>query len=682
MRRGNRLAAAVKEAAGASRRGAVGLLLAMLLAAPAWAQQNTVDLTGKSIEDLMNIEVTSVSKKEEKLARTAAAIFVITAEDIRRSGATNIPDLLRMVPGLDVAEINGSTWAISSRGFNDQISNKLLVLIDGRTVYSPLFNGVYWDAQEVPLEDIERIEVIRGPGAAIWGANAVNGVINIISKTAWDTQGALITGGGGTHDRAFGTAQYGGTLGGDTAYRVDSNNFSQNHYPGLDGQNGEDGWDVFRAGFRADSELSAKDSLTVQGDGYTGSEGEVVANVTSLTLPQPPPSDLRQDIGGWDVLSRWDRAISPTSQTTLQVYFDRTNRGDATYREGRSTFDIDFQHHIAWGNRQDIVWGLGFRDTSDSIQGSFKVTFTPSAETDLLFNAFAQDEIAILPDRVYLTLGTRLEHNHFTGFGVQPSASIAWLANDKTTFWASLSRAIGTPSREQDLRFNQTVFPGPGGAAVLESVFGTEQTNENLLATEVGYRAQIDGGISLDLTGFYNSYSNLISSDVGATFLELDPAPAHLVFPIFLGNLLHGEGHGAEIAVNWKPVSRWTLSPGYSYLQLHVYEAPGGTDVTSVASIEGGSPREQAQLRSHVELSRRWAWDASAYFVDRLPAQQIPSYTRFDTGITWHARDGLSFSLAGQNLLKDHHLEFNGLDQVVLSSQVKRSGYAKFTWNF
>jgi iron complex outermembrane receptor protein len=211
------------------------------------AAKTPVDLTGKSIEDLMNIEVTSVSKKEEKLARTAAAIFVITAEDIRRSGATNIPDLLRMVPGLDVAEINGSTWAISSRGFNDQISNKLLVLIDGRTVYSPLFNGVYWDAQEVPLEDIERIEVIRGPGAAIWGANAVNGVINIISKTAWDTQGALITGGGGTHDRAFGTAQYGGTLGGDTAYRVDSNNFSQNHYPGLDGQNGEDGWDVYRA---------------------------------------------------------------------------------------------------------------------------------------------------------------------------------------------------------------------------------------------------------------------------------------------------------------------------------------------------------------------------------------------------------------------------------------------------
>jgi iron complex outermembrane receptor protein len=658
------------------------LLLAMFLAIPAWPQQKSPDLTERSIEDLMNIEVTSVSKKEEKLARTAAAIFVITAEDIRRSGANSIPALLRMVPGLDVAQINASTWAISSRGFNDQIANKLLVLIDGRTVYSPLFNGVYWDVQEVPLEDIERIEVIRGPGAAIWGANAVSGVVNIISKKASDTQGLLITGGGGTHDEAFGTAQYGGKLGPTTNYRADSTNFNGNHLANLSGQNGEDSWDVIRGGFRADSKFGTKNSLTVQGDGYSGSEGEIVTAVTSLMLPQPQTSNLRMDIGGWDLLARWDRTVSTTSQTTLQVYFDRTSRGDVTYGEGRSTFDIDFHDHIAWGNRQDFVWGLGFRDTSDNIRGSFRLMFNPSAETQLLFSSFVQDEIAMVPRKLYLTLGARLEHNHFTGFDVQPSASIAWLANDRNTFWASLSKAVGTPSREIDVRFNNAVFPGPGGVPVLESIFGMEQKNEDVLATELGYRAQISDQLSLDLTGFYDSYSNIISNDVGATYVEFNPAPVHLVLPIFLGNQLYGEGHGAEIALNWKPASRWSLSPGFSYLQLHIHKTALSTDISSIATVEGSSPREQAQLRSHVELASRWGWDTSVYFVGRLPALQIPSYTRLDTSLTWRARDGLSFSLVGQNLLQDHHVEFNGPDQTVQSSLVKRSAYAKIVWHF
>ena len=630
----------------------------------------------------MNIKVTSVSKKEETLSRTAAAIFVITVEDIRRSGATNIPDLLRMVPGLDVAQVNGSTWAVSSRGFNDQVANKLLVLIDGRTVYSPLFNGVFWDVQEVPLENIERVEVIRGPGAAIWGANAVNGVINIISKTASETQGSLITGGGGTHDQGFGMAQYGGTLGGKTTYRVDSDNSSLNHLANLAGQNGEDGWDVYRAGFRVDSKLGAKDSLTIQGDGYTGSEGEIVAVVTSLALPQPEVLDLRQNIGGWDIVSRWNRAFSATSQTTLQVYFDRTNRGDATYGEGRETFDVDFQHHLAWGKRQDIVWGLGVRDTSDDIRGSFRVVFNPSAVTDLLFSSFVQDEIAIRPGSLYLTLGTRFDHNPDTGFGFQPNASLAWLANDKNTLWVSLSRAIGTPSRDQDVRFNEAVLPNPGGPPILESVFGSEQQDVTVLATEVGYRTQISEPLSLDLTGFYNSYSHIQSSEVGALFVETDPAPVHLVVPIFLANLLHGEGYGAEAVANWKPVSRWTLSPGFSYLQLHAHADPTSTDTTTAAAVEGKSPREQAQLRSHVELTRRWAWDTSAYFVGRLPALQIPSYTRLDTSLTWRPRERLSFSVAGQNLLQDHHVEFNTSSEFVLSSIVKRSVYAKVVWRF
>jgi iron complex outermembrane receptor protein len=691
MRKRNRVIVAVDHGSHRStNRGAtwilrhcyLGLLFTIFLTVPTWSQQKPADLTGRSMEDLMNIEVTSVSKKQEKLSHTAAAIFVITAEDIRRSGATNIPDVLRMVPGLDVAQINGSTWAVSSRGFNNQVANKLLVLIDGRTVYSPLFNGVFWDVQEVPLENIERIEVIRGPGAAIWGANAVNGVINIISKRSSDTQGVLVTAGGGTHDAAFVTAQFGGKLGPNSTYRVDSSNCDTNHIANLAGQNGEDSSDVYRAGFRVDSKFGTKDSLTVQGDGYNGSQGEIVSAVTSLTLPQPQVSNMRMNLGGWDILTRWDRAISANSETTLQVYFDRTNRGDPTFGENRNTFDIDFHHHIAWGTRQDFVWGLGFRDTYDDLRGSFRVTFNPSAETQLLFSSFVQDEIAIFPSKLYMTLGARLEHNHFTGFNVQPSASVTWLANDKNTFWASISKAAGTPSRDTEVRFNQAVFPGPGGMMILGSVFGAPQKNEDVLATEIGYRDEISEHLSLDLTAFYDSYTNIISSEVGSPYPEFVPVPVHLVLPIFLENMLYGEGHGAEMALNWKPVSRWTLSPGFSYLQLHIHNAPTSTDTSSPAAVEGSSPREQAQLRSHLDLASRWSWDTSVYFVGRLPALQIPAYTRLDTSLTWKAPDGLSLSLVGQNLLQDHHLEFSSSSQTVLSSLVKRSAYAKITWQF
>jgi iron complex outermembrane receptor protein len=641
------------------------------------------DLASMSIEDLMNVKVTSVSKEEQKMSQVAAAVFVIGQEDIRRSGATNIPDLLRMVPGLDVAQVNSSTWAISSRGFNDEAANKLLVLIDGRTVYSPLFSGVFWDAQQVPTEIIDRVEVIRGPGATVWGANAVNGVINIITKKASDTQGGLISGGGGTYEQGFGTAQFGGKLGSDTYYRAFMNAFNRNHLISLAAQNGHDEWDNYRTGFRVDSKLGAKDSITFQADAYKGSEGEVVAAVTSFQPPQPQILNLRQSLGGWDLLSRWDRAISSTSQTTLQVYFDRTNRGDLTYGEGRDTFDVDFQHHIAWGSRQDFVWGLGYRATSDDIRGTIRVSFDPSSDTDQLFSSFAQDEIAIIPRSLYLTVGAKLEHHQITGFGLQPTARMAWLVNDKNMLWASVSRAMRTPARDTEVRFNQAVLPGPNGLPVVLSVFGAGSSkNENVLTEEIGYRTQLSKTLSLDLTAFYNSYTNLVSQEFGTPFLEDSPTPTHLVFPINSANLIHGESHGAEMALNWKPASRWTLSPGYSYLQLHMHRAPTSTDLVTPVAIEGSSPREQAQLRSHLDLSSRWAWDASVYFVGTLPGLQIPSYTRLDTGLTWNIGEKVSLSVTGQNLLHDHHLESSGPDQIVVSSMVKRSAYAKMTWKF
>lgn len=655
------------------------LCILVLLSATGLAARGQ-DISSMNIEQLLQVEVTSVTKTSEPLARSAAAVYVITQEDIRRSGATDIPDLLRMVPGLDVARVNGSSWAISSRGFNEQVANKLLVLIDGRTVYSPLFSGVFWDAQEIPLELIDRIEVIRGPGATMWGANAVNGVINIITKKASEAQGTLISGGGGTYEQGFGFAQFGGKFGSDSHYRIFTGDFNRGALLSPSGQSGRDAWDAYRIGFRADGRLSDNDSLTLEGDGYMGSEGEMVNTITSISPPANQTLNFNEDFAGWDILSRWTHTSSPGSETSLQVYFDRTNREDPTYSEGRSTVDIDFQHHIGWGDRQDIVWGAGYRRTSDNILGSLRVSFNPASEANQLFSWFAQDEIAISPDHWYLTTGVKLEHNDFSGFGVQPSARIAWLANNKNMFWASVSRALRTPARDVQVRFNEMALPGPGGVSILVAAIGVQQLDETLLATETGFRTELNPRTSLDLAAFYNSYGDLASGELGNLFPEQNPAPPHLVAPIYGGNALHGETHGIEFAANWLLTHHWTISPGYSYEQIHIYKTATSTDTTSIGSIEGSSPREQAQLRSHLEINRQLKWDASAYFVGRLTG--IPSYTRLDSGVTWQPLKQFSLSFIGQNLLKGQHLEFNNSEEIVNSSLVKRSAYAKFSLQF
>ena len=630
----------------------------------------------------MSIEVTSVSKKEQKLSRTSSAVFVISQEDIQRSGATNIPDLLRMVPGLDVAQLNGSTWSISSRGLNAQFANKLLVLIDGRTVYSPLFGGVYWDVQDVPLEDISRIEVIRGPGASVWGANAVNGVINITTKSAKETQGGLLTAGSGTHEKGFGVAQYGGAVNSNTDYRVFFKGFDRSSFPDPAGQSSHDQSDLLHGGFRVDSKLSEKDSLTVQGDLYNGSEGEIF-NAVTLTPPYTVSFDGRTALYGGDVLGRWDHAFSANSSTTLQVYFDRTGRNDTLTAEGVDTYDVDFQHHFNWGSRNDVVWGLGYRDISYDTTGSFTFSFSPSSQGRQLFSSFVQDEIALKPDHVYLTIGAKLEHNDFTGFEFQPSARIAWSVNKNHTLWAGYARARRTPSSlENEVVSNVAAFAGPGGVPVLASVLGSpEVQSENLDAFEAGYRTQVHSNLSLDIAAFYNRYGDLSSIEPGTPTFETSPAPPHLDVPSFFANGLYGETHGLELAVNWKVANRWTLSPGYAFEEIHLHKKPTSGDTSSAADAEGDSPQHQAQLRSNVILPRRFEWNVAAYFEDRLPAQHIPAYTRLDTGLTWHAYERLEVSVVGQNLVQDHHLEVVS-DSINPSSLIKRSFYVKFTWKF
>jgi iron complex outermembrane receptor protein len=671
-----------------SRRGTrrlpilAGIALLALAGLPARAVQ-TPDLTQKSLEDLMSIEVTSVSKKEQKTSQAAAAIYVISRDDIRHSGVLNIPDLLRMVPGLDVAQIDAGKWAISSRGFNGQYSNKLLVLVDGRTAYSPIFAGVFWDSQNIPLPSIERIEVIRGPGAAVWGSNAVNGVINIITLRAVDTQGGYIAAGGGNASAGPEIIRYGGKLRNFGAYRVSAEGVHDSALPTFAGLNGQDGLTLVHGRFRVDSTLSAKDSVTMEGEAYQGNAGELAFVPVSLLPPENAAVALRDRYSGWNLLSIWKRTFSPGSETSLQVYFDRTTRSDTTYDIGQNIFDIDFQHHVVCRARQDIVWGLGYRTSTDEIEATLRISATPQKRSTQLFSWFAQDEIALLPDRIHMTLSARLEHNVYSGFNLQPSARLVWTLNSKNSVWGAVSGADRTPARaDTGLRVNFEALPGPDSMPILVSLFGNpHQKNEQLTAFEAGYRTMLTRTLSLDSTVFYNRYRDLTSVEPGAMRIETDPAPIHLLMPESFGNNLFGETHGIEGFAKWKVARFWALNPGYTFFSTHLHEFAVSRD-GSIPGTEGGNPNHQAQLRSSIRLPGNLQWNASAYFVNRLRAQSIPSYTRVDTGLIWHLGESVSLSLVGQNLLKDLHPEYSGTDSTVQPGLMRRAAYTRITWSF
>jgi iron complex outermembrane recepter protein len=666
------------------------LMAGLLLTIPARPQAQPKDLAEKSIEDLMNTEVTSVSKKEQKLSSVAAAIFVITQEDISRSGATNIPDLLRMVPGLDVAQINGSTWAIGARGLNQQFANKLLVMVDGRSVYSPTFSGVFWDTLDLPFFDIERIEVIRGPGGTIWGANAVSGVISIFTKKAGETPGTVLETGGGNLLHGFGMAQYGGNVGTKTAIRVYTSYFNQSHMLDLNGQSGADGWHRLRSGFRVDSSVSPKDSLTFEGDLSVGREGEFGFELPSVTSPGFAAVSEEINLANGSLESIWNHTYSGGSDSTLQFSYDQHRRGDPLNPELRNTYDLAFRHHFALGRRQDLVWGLGYRYTADRIGGSLTVAMNPPSRVLNLLDAFLQDEIALVPHRLFLTAGVKLEHNDYTGFEAMPSVRTTWSLSDRHILWAAVSEARRAPSRnDTNLVLNIGALPGPGGTLTLLRLLGNPKfQDEHLVAYEAGYRTMVSKRLSIDLAAYFDDWSKLQSTEPSASFFENQPLPPHEVQTLTYQNLIHGESHGIEITANWKVADWWSLSSGIAIAREHFHNDPQSTDTQTIRFLEGNSPDFPIQLRSHIDLRPSLAWDASAYFVDALDNQgplgnvNIPSYTRLDTGLTWKLRERFSLSVVGQNLLTDHHMEFDDLNGSMQSGQLKRSAYVKVTWQF
>ena len=638
------------------------------------------NLAQVSIEDLMNIEVTSVSRKEQKLSKTGAAIFVITQDDIHRSGAANIPDVLRMAPGVNVAQVDSNAWAISIRGFNSRYSNKILVLVDGRSIYSPAYSGVLWDQINVPLEDIDRIEIIRGPGGTVWGANAVNGVINIITMSSKATQGALIVAEAGSRESG-GLAQYGGKAGSVGTWRGFGSYSNTNSSINPAGEAAADGWHDFHGGFRADLALSPGDKVTIQGDLYQSHEGQSLTSVVSNNLPAVATFNAPVTVASGDLQMVWTHTLNNGSETSLNVYYNHVKRNDQGLLQD-STLDLDFQHHIALNSRNDVVWGLAYRIADDSLTMGINAEFLPPQRTDSLYSAFVQDEIK-LAGSAWLTVGTKLEHNAYTGFEYEPSARLVWAPTDRQTVWLSASQAIRQPSREDtDLLFhNLTIIPlGGNSFGVLTYVGAKTSQAEQLRDYEAGYRAQVTKRLSLALDVFRSYYRHLETTEPATPYFVDTPAPPHLVVPIDLVDNGHARTYGVEAFATWNATTRWRLSPGYSLIHLTPVADKLNPD-SSLTGLAGGTPKHQIQFRSALALRANLDWDTSIFFVGRLSGQQIPAYTRLDMQLRWRAGERIEIGISGQNLLTPHHPEF--VDAYGVNyTQVRRSVLAKITWRF
>jgi iron complex outermembrane recepter protein len=652
------------------------LLNFILLSFVASAQAQTPpssSLRQLSLEQLMDIEITSVAKKEQKVSATAAAIYVITEEEIRRSGVTTIAEALRLAPGVTVSRIDGNSWAIGIRGFGSGLSRSVLVLIDGRSVYTPLFAGVFWEIQDTLLEDIDRIEVIRGPGGTVWGANAVNGVVNIITKNATETQGLLATAGGGSEEKGFGSLRYGGKIGQDFTYRVYGKGFRR------DGQftphlSDADDWQQGQGGFRTDWNLRHGNSLTIQGDMYQG-KARMRDQVSSFSAPFSTIVEKDTGLSGMNLLGRWNRTLSETSDFALQIYYDRTYRREARWRERRHTVDIDFQHRFKITERQELNWGLGYRYTSDDTESVPTLVISPENRVANLFTAFLQDEIVFVPDHWRLTLGSKFEHNDYSGFEFQPSARLLWTPTERQSLWASVSRAVRTPSRV-DTDIAASVAPNPAVPAFARLLGNKDFDSERLMAYELGYRVKATDRFSVDLAAFYNTYDNLLSIETGALFLEPPLAPTRFVLPLQFDNKMKAKVYGVEIAADWRWLDWWRWRLAYSYLHMDLTRKAGSNDVITAPGTEGGSPQNQVSVRSFVNLPGNLELDGAFRYVDTLPGGNVRSYFNLDLRLGWHVTKNVELSLVGQNLLAGHHAEWSG------GTKIQRGIYTKATWRW
>lgn len=651
------------------------------------------DLTALSLEELLSVEVTSVSRKSQSLAQTAASVYVISSDDIARSGARSIPELLRYVPGLQVAQIDSARYAITARGNNTRFGNKLLVLMDGRTLYSPLFAGVFWSTQDTDLGNIERIEVIRGPGATLWGANAVNGVINIITKSARDTLGGALSGGLHEDGSGFGQAVYGSEFGSDTQFRVFAKYFDRPATETLSGESHDDRWRQNRVGFRLDSGRPGEVQTRVSGEFYTGSTD------SRYLLPDPVPpysrtAALPESVRGSHVMLSWTQPLADDHTVSAQAFFDRSARTSEYMQFDISTIDLDVQHLWHLSETTELVWGLGYRVDSDDITATAFVSAAPESQSYALLSGFVQAEWMLIPDTWSVSLGTKLEDNEFSGFEWQPSVRSAWQLNDRATVWGAVSRAVRTPSRgEKGSRIvagylgpMQDLNPLPVPA---ELRLGTnpDLDAEDALSYELGYRAQLTTPLSVDLSLFYTNYDSLrgaglkaITCPSGASVTDLPPCflfEPGVIVEVMVVNAPGGNTRGAEVAFDWQFSADTTLEFGASWLRESYDEQ---SPELSVSKYRYPSYQYFASYRTR--FGDRLLLDIQARSVDKLGNHEIDGYTTADVRLEYRASDDVHVAFAGRNLGNGDYIEFQSELKDIVPARVSPSAHVEVTWQF
>lgn len=629
------------------------------------------ELADLDLADLMQIQVTSVAGVARSVLDTPSAITVLRADDLRRTGARSLAEALRLVPGYNVGRINSSMWSVGARGFGGRFNDSLLVMIDGRAVYDPLFSGVFWDVQDVMIEDLDRIEVIRGPGATLWGSNAVNGVVNVTTKSAKETQGVWLSGGAGNVDpTGFGEVRYGGTLGENGWFRIWSKYDGRGSFEDAAGDSMHDDWSMLQGGIRADWEGEDGIVVSAQARLYDGHD---IGEETRVPVVAPIPT-FRGDVdagraSGGHAMFRIAKE-SGDSGWSLQTYYDRTERtGAADLRIHRDTADLEFRQWFQPAEGHDLIWGAGYRYTSDEVDPSAFVSYDPAHRATNLATAFIQDSFAIVPDRLHGMLGTKVEHNDYTGWEIQPSGRLWWTPNETTTVWGAVSRAVRVPSRtDHDIDFitayaDSGLIGGgpPSGMNVPLAITGDpDTTSEQMLSFEAGWRTTLAEGVTLDVATFYNDYEDLIGTAGGA------------VGP--LTNSADGESYGGEASLTWLVADNWRLTGWYSYAKVNT-RGPGATR-------HSGYPIQQAHLRSYYDLTDDIEINAAAYFVDGNPGVAAPAYIRFDLGLTWRPTANLEISIWGQNLFDDAHPESFDEYFQIRQAEVPRSFYVQASLRF
>jgi iron complex outermembrane receptor protein len=655
---------------------AVTVLIAALLAPAGAAAQAESPLDQMTLEELMNVPVTTVSRTPELSSRVPAALFVITSDDIRHSGATTLPELLRMAPGMQVARVDAGKWAMGMRGFADRLSRSMLVLIDGRAVYSPLFAGTYWETQHVMLQDIERIEVIRGPGGTLWGSNAVNGIINVITRSARDTQRGLIAGGVGTEVRARGALRYGGAVGEQAWLRGYVSGFD-NDARFATGPVEYDEWRLAQAGFRLDANLAGARSLRLQGDFYEARLGEWVVE-TSLLPPYQDAYPTELPLRGGNLHAELTSPLGSDTDLALRTYYEVTDRDEYPVSEARRTFDVDVQLSHYGFPRQQIVWGAGYRLSSAEIVTAPTASLPDGSEA--LLSVFAQDEVS-LAERLSVTLGAKLEHNRYSGVEVQPSARAALLLSPTTTLWAAATRAVRRPSRVER-HYATTSILSPAVPAFIRLSPNPDFAPETLWAYEAGVRTRPHERLYVTISGFYNDWRDLLSTELlAAPFQEtVPPAPTRTIYPVGFGNGIDGHSSGFEASLDARPTAWWRVAGHYAYLSVWMMPKPGSADLTQESRYEGGSPAHQVGLRNTVDLPRGVALDWHLRHVSELPDLEISSYTTADARLAWSFLEDAEIEVVGRNLHDAHHAEWPGDNGAAV--EIQRSWLVGLTWRW